>query len=284
MKLLESRSLVGIFFATGNPRKSELCFHVSFISFQPHTLNAQLLPAPQFVYFLLPSILFFSPHPSKKKTMPLFTTKKREPSPQEMMATMKETLQMLEKREEFLQKKVDTQIQEAKVALQKKDKKKAMVCLKKKKLYDAEIEKLGATRVNLETQIMAIENGMVTMSAMEAMKIGATAMKRLNNHMKIEDVDEFMQDIQEQFQLAEEISNAIATPLGGPFDEDDLLAELEELTAEDDLEKEILGPVPLSLPKVPTKEPAPTKQAKQTKPTRAKTEDDELEALAASLA
>lgn len=49
--------------------------------------------------------------------------------------------------------------------------------------------------------------------------------------MDIDKVDELMQDIADQQELAEEISAAISKPVGfgEEFDEDELMAELEEL-------------------------------------------------------
>lgn len=54
--------------------------------------------------------------------MPLFGKKKVTPTPRESIAKLRETLDMLEKREQFLQKKVDQQTQEAKKYMQQKNK------------------------------------------------------------------------------------------------------------------------------------------------------------------
>ncbi|KAI5608618.1 charged multivesicular body protein 4b, partial [Silurus asotus] len=57
----------------------------------------------------------------------------------------------------------------------------------------------------------------------------------------IDKVDDLMQDITEQQELAQEISDAISKPVGfsEDFDEDELLAELEELEQEE-LDKNLL--------------------------------------------
>jgi charged multivesicular body protein 4 len=54
--------------------------------------------------------------------MPLFGSKKKAPAPKESIAKLRETLDMLEKREQFLQKKMDKEVAEAKKFMQQKNK------------------------------------------------------------------------------------------------------------------------------------------------------------------
>ena len=70
--------------------------------------------------------------------MPLFGSKKKSPSPKESIAKLRETLDMLEKREQFLQKKIEQQTNDAKKFMQQKNKRGnkknlIIICLKKKK-------------------------------------------------------------------------------------------------------------------------------------------------------
>ncbi|KAG9478672.1 hypothetical protein GDO78_012363 [Eleutherodactylus coqui] len=84
----------------------------------------------------------------------------------------------------------------------------------------------------------------------------------------LDKIDELMLDIHEQQDVAQEISNAISNPagFGEEFDEDDLLAELEELEQED-LNKHMAN---VTLPSVPSKK-LPSKPAS----TRKRVEDDD---------
>ncbi len=65
-----------------------------------------------------------------------------------------------------------------------------------------------------------------------------------------------MDEIREQMDIANEISDAISQPLGGEaFDEDDLLSELEELEQES-LDEQLLGletTQPTKMPTAPSK-------------------------------
>ncbi len=64
--------------------------------------------------------------------------------------------------------------------------------------------------------------------------ISASALLR-----SIDTVDNTMDQIREQMDIATEISDAIAQPLGDPIDEDELEAELAELEAEN-LDEQLL--------------------------------------------
>jgi len=153
------------------------------------------------------------------------------------------------------------------------------MCLKRKKTYEAQVEKLAGARMTIETQVMTLEGANVNLEAMNAMKMGATTMKAIHRDMDVDKVDDTMEEIREQMDIANEISDAIAQPLGGEvFDDDELLNELEELE-QTSLDEQLLGldTTPAQkLPSVPTKAPVAPQKATAS-------EDDELKALEASM-
>merc|ERR1719414_135151 len=106
----------------------------------------------------------------------------------------------------------------------------------------------------------------------------AKALKAAHKNMNVDDVHDLMDDVAEQQEIANEISDAISAPVGfgNDVDEDDLMAELEELEQET-LDEQLLdvgGPIGDDLPSVPTAEPvAPSTSNKS------KTEDDEMAEL-----
>ncbi len=57
------------------------------------------------------------------------------------------------------------------------------MCLKRKKTYEAQIEKLAGARMTIETQVMTLEGANVNLDALTAMKMGATAMKSIHKDM-----------------------------------------------------------------------------------------------------
>ena len=68
-----------------------------------------------------------------------------------------------------------------------------------------------------------------------------------------------MDEVREQQQIADEISQVISNPIGfgQEVDEDDLLKELEEMEQEE-LDKQLLDTTPEHLPEVPTEVPVAT--------------------------
>jgi charged multivesicular body protein 4 len=64
---------------------------------------------------------------------------------------LREQLETLEKREAHIEKKIEMQIIEAKRKSAAKDKRGAIFCLKRKKMYESEIEKLQVYILHLYT-------------------------------------------------------------------------------------------------------------------------------------
>ncbi|ORY91314.1 Snf7 family [Syncephalastrum racemosum] len=135
--------------------------------------------------------------------------------------------------------------------------------------------------MTIETQMMAIENANVNLETMGAMRAGAEAMKNIHGSMDINKVDNTMDDIRDQMDIANEISEAISRPvgMGEELDEDDLLNELEELEQEELDAKMLETPAPsVYTPNVPSHEPAAKGRVSEDD------EEAELKALQASMA
>jgi len=173
--------------------------------------------------------------------------------------------------------KVDALLAEAKAKMAKGDKTGATFSLKRKKLYEAEIQKIENVKMTLETQVISLESAAQNAETYKAMQAGTNTMKKIRNDVGIEAVDNIMDEIKEEMDMAHEINSAIAQPID-PFmcDEDELLAELNDLETAD-LEAELLRPAhasPLSLPQAPASK----------LPALAKSEEDDLRMLEAELA
>lgn len=182
------------------------------------------------------------------------------PSAKDSIMTLKNTLDTLEKREAHLEKKIAAQLKEAKAKSGRKDKKGALFCLKRKKMYEAEVNKIQGAQMTLTQQIMSLESATINMEVFKGMKTGANAMKQIHGQMNVDKVDETMEEINETMDVAKEISDVISQPVGDPLDEDDLLEELNELQ-EEELESKMLDVnVPAAIPAatVPAMPAAPT--------------------------
>uniref|UniRef100_A0A8J8YM01 Charged multivesicular body protein 4B n=1 Tax=Callithrix jacchus TaxID=9483 RepID=A0A8J8YM01_CALJA len=177
------------------------------------------------------------------------------PTPQEAIQRLRDTEEMLSKKQEFLEKKIEQELTAAKKH-GTKNKRAALQALKRKKRYEKQLAQIDGTLSTIEFQREALENANTNTEVLKNMGYAAKAMKAAHDNMDIDKVDELMQDIADQQELAEEISTAISKPVGfgEEFDEDELMAELEELEQEE-LDKnllEISGPETVPLPNVPS--------------------------------
>lgn len=196
------------------------------------------------------------------------------------VVSLRESIATQEKREQHLERKIVDLTAEARAKMAKKDKKGALFSLKRKKLYEAEIDKIANIKMTLETQVMNLESAAQNAATFQAMNAGKNAMSNIREDTNIDKVDDLMDEIKEEMEMADEISNALAQPVDPLLqDEDDLLAELQELEAQD-VEDELLMPAKAEeviLPDVPSGELPKI-------PNATKAEEAELKQLEAELA
>lgn len=221
----------------------------------------------------------------------LFRKPKDEPSALSTLEKLHENLEMLEKKERVLQKKISQEVEKAKEYTRLKNKRAAIQCLKKKKLYESQVEQLGNFQLRVHDQMILLEGAKATTETVDALRNGATAMKSMQKAMNINDVDKTMDDINEQTENMKQIQDALSAPIGSAadFDEDELEAELEDLE-EAELEEQLLQPA-TSLPPVPAANGRPS-QIPSRVPSRVQSrvqpqstaEEDELAALQAEMA
>lgn len=201
--------------------------------------------------------------------------KKKEVRPEDSIEKLRETLDMLQKREQYLERNIAKEIDFARKNAST-NKRAALMALKRKKGYEAQIEKLTATQMTIEEQLMVIEGAQVNLETMKALRTGAKAMEKIHGAMTIDQVDDTMDEIREQMDLASEISDAISQPLGNDLlDDMDLEAELDELQSQS-IDEQLLGArAPSSHVPTPIQEPAPVQESN---------EEEELRMLEASMA
>ncbi|CAH1270017.1 CHMP4B [Branchiostoma lanceolatum] len=202
--------------------------------------------------------------------------KQAQPTPGEAIQKLRETEEMLEKKSEFLESKVQKELATAKKN-GTKNKRVALQALKRKKRYEKQLTQIDGTLSTIEFQREALENANTNTEVLKTMGYAAKALKAAHQHLDVDQVDDLMADIQEQQDIAQEISDAISKPVGfgEDVDEDDLLAELEELEQEELDEKllDINAPTE-ELPSVPGHK-IPAAQAAVAD------DDDEMKELAA---
>ncbi|XP_059183119.1 charged multivesicular body protein 4c [Centropristis striata] len=198
------------------------------------------------------------------------------PSPQEAIHKLRETEEMLTKKQDYLEKRIEQELMIAKKN-GTKNKRAALQALKRKKRLEQQLTQIDGTLSTIEFQREALENSHTNTEVLKNMGYAAQAMKKVHDNMDINKIDDLMQDITEQQDVAREISDAISGPFGETYDEDELMAELEELEQED-MEENMksmggLPSVPSSrLPSAPTSHRATTKKRVE--------DDDDMRMLA----
>jgi len=180
----------------------------------------------------------------------------------EAIQKLRETEDMLLKKQDFLEKKIEQEVATARKNA-KTNKRAALQALKRKKRYDSQLQQIDGTMSTIEMQREALEGANTNTAVLTTMNDAAKALKSANKGMDVDNVQEMMDDIAEQQDVAKEIADAIANPVafGQDFDEDELEAELDALGDELELEEQEalddqmlnIGPLP-SVPaaQVPT--------------------------------
>lgn len=202
------------------------------------------------------------------------------PSAVQVIGRLKEAQEQLSKRQEHLERQKAATRAEGSKALKAGDKVKAKHLLLRIKAFDKQIQSNYGKINNLDTQIMTLESATSDQNIFEAMRLGQEHMKKTMNEDQLDRVEDLMDDIQQQQQLADDYSNALARPINAEMemDDDELLEAFEaEFNVDQDVEVEDVPNYDLSsLPNAP-------KSQEQTvikpKPTTTTKEDDELAEL-----
>ncbi|KII94817.1 hypothetical protein PLICRDRAFT_96589 [Plicaturopsis crispa FD-325 SS-3] len=201
-------------------------------------------------------------------------------SAREAIVTLRQQLQMIEKKEDHLQKKIEDETRKAK-ANAVSNKAVATAALRRKKAASDELDRLAGTRLQLEMQVNTLESANLNAETMAAMSKASNALKVIHGKMTMTDVDNTMAEVMEQRELAEEVAQAISNPMNAGIDLDD--GELERELA--DLEQEELNERLMGADHVPVHHPAGANRVEEPRSrTAAEQEEADLRELQASLA
>jgi len=174
--------------------------------------------------------------------------KKAKPAPTlgDSITQLREAMDVLEKREVYLGKQMANALTEAKKKSKAKDKRGALFHLKRKKMYEKQIDQIYGKKTNIEIQIMTLEAAAGNTEVLAAMRKGADALKRTVKETDVDKVADVMDDINESMALADELGDAMSQSIGPQLDEDELNAELEEMEnalADEDMLKAPVVPI-----------------------------------------
>ena len=100
-------------------------------------------------------------------------------------------------------------------------------------MYEKNVDQADNIIMNIECQIDQLETATINVTNFNAMKAGTQALKKAQESVSIDMVEELRLDQEEQVEIANEISEVLARPVQGQdIDEDDLDAELDLIDQE----------------------------------------------------
>ncbi|KAG1055360.1 hypothetical protein G6F43_002686 [Rhizopus delemar] len=147
----------------------------------------------------------------------------------------------LKKYQKNLNVVINKEVEAAKLALNKGNKQKALLALRKKKYQEQLLEKTEQQLMNLEELTHSIEYALVEKQVLEGLKNGNSVLKEIHKETSIEAVEKLMDDTADAIAYQNEIDEMLHGLISAD-DEEEIMKELDELT-----EREIAS----ELPKVP---------------------------------
>ncbi|KAL1917590.1 uncharacterized protein VTP21DRAFT_3983 [Calcarisporiella thermophila] len=141
---------------------------------------------------------------------------------------------------------IDREVEIAKVAIVKGDKRRALLALKKKRYQEKLLEKSDAHLINLENLTNSIEFALVEKEILSGLKQGNQVLKELQKEMSVESVEKLMEETADAIAYQNEIDELLSSQISAQ-DEEDILEQLAQIELEQRIGNE--------LPEVPTTEP-----------------------------
>merc|ERR1711881_547651 len=123
------------------------------------------------------SNLFGKPKPKSKAAKPK--------SVADTMKVLDSSINQTEKRAEHLEKKIKAQLMEAKKKGKAGNKAGALLCLKRKKMYEAEVIKLRQMIMNLESQKFAVESSAMNAVYVDTLKNNSAQMQEASRELNV---------------------------------------------------------------------------------------------------
>jgi charged multivesicular body protein 4A/B len=135
--------------------------------------------------------------------------------------SMERTMETLDRKQAQLEQKITEQEEKAKQYMAAGKKPMAINCMKLKKQYEDQIEKLLAQRMNLQTTQFALETAEMNRVVMNEQQRAAAELQRVSAQMDPDKVQDVMDSVQEQIQNVKDANNALAQPIDMEMADDD---------------------------------------------------------------
>ncbi|XP_067651595.1 charged multivesicular body protein 4b-like isoform X2 [Haliotis asinina] len=180
----------------------------------------------------------------------MFWNHKDEISTEEAIERLRDLQELLSNKTSNIEKKFDV---ETKTALEKRatDKKAALQALRRRKRYEKLLTEVDGMTALLEMQLETLTSSSMNAEAVKCLTVASEAIQRTFGYMTGDRVAGLRDEVSDRMEDEEETCITLEQPLGAEeFDDDDLLAELEEMDHDDLIHKL----TDIQLPSVPTEE------------------------------
>jgi charged multivesicular body protein 4 len=163
----------------------------------------------------------------------LFSSKKKvaQISTKESITQLADKEEELLKKQEHLEKQIQEQITIAKQN-STSNKRIALQALKRKKNLEKQQQHIDGVLQTIVCQKDALDNASINADVLTTLATTSKAIKHAHNGMDIDKVQDIMEEIEEQYDIGKQIAEAITNSNNLNIDENELLAELDELKEE----------------------------------------------------
>nr|CCC53543.1 conserved hypothetical protein [Trypanosoma vivax Y486] len=137
------------------------------------------------------------------------------------------TIELLEKRESLLEKKISDELAKAKDFHAKKNTRMALQCMKRKKMYEEQLLSIFEEKNNLDTLHITLQNQSINKEVFDAQMHVKEELMMNNKKMNADLIETSMEELLEEIDKSKQVCDALRQPIGDQLvDEDELLAEL----------------------------------------------------------
>lgn len=192
---------------------------------------------------------------------------------------VKHTIETLKKRLTLLETKIKHELSKATSFKSQNKTKDALICLKRKKIYEKEHDKLQNTIFTLERQILSLESSIMTSEMIDTQTMVKSSLEKIQSAVNIDEVTELQDSIQESVEENEEVNRMLGENQLDNFDDDELSNELDALLADNGKVEENKVSEKISATEDESVGVEDLPQAPSTKVEIKKTEEEELQKL-----
>lgn len=205
------------------------------------------------------------------------------PEASDAIIRVRETVAILEKKEADLERKIASELDTAR-AHATTNKSRALLALKRKAAFTAQLSTIQASRMQMEEQALQLEITAMNVETTSALQASLRAQQTLQKKMPVAEVDRLVDDLRDLQDNQRELTDALAALNTSTVGDDELAQELDMIVEERVSEALLEAPAPAADAKTKSTQQAPIASPPPPPPKATAAEDDELEQLRKSLA